>query len=314
MSAKKILLYAPLLAWYLNQGLKLTAVYRTIDYEPREIFSWFVNEVANNRRKGDAEKDKALLAEVFKLLGNSAYGKFIEAVERHTNTIYTRDEEEVDKSLRSARFKTLEEIGPAYKVELRRARSPSTGHSKSASWSTSSRSYECSSLLRVPGLLPRPEGLRAHPDGHRQHVLRSIPREARGRHPSWVRAPVRGGKEALAGLEQVEQPRARFYSSSRRRPPVVSHFAASATTWRTRLPARRRCPPRESTSGRTRCVGSVSSGLLRAIGTWWVNRGFRMRDGAMYTYEQRKLGLSAYYDKRWVLPDGIHTEPLEYHQ
>ena len=108
MSAKKILLYAPLLAWYLNHGLKLTAVYRTIDYEPREIFSWFVNEVANNRRKGDADKDKALLAEVFKLLGNSAYGKFIEAVERHTNTIYTCDEEEVDKSLRSARFKTLE--------------------------------------------------------------------------------------------------------------------------------------------------------------------------------------------------------------
>ena len=122
MSAKKILLYAPLLVWYLNRGLKLTAVYRTIDYEPREIFSWFVNEVANNRRKGDADKDKALLAEVFKLLGNSAYGKFIEAVERHTNTIYTCDEEEVDKSLRSARFKTLEEIGPAYKVELRKSK------------------------------------------------------------------------------------------------------------------------------------------------------------------------------------------------
>ena len=32
------------------------------------------------------------------------------------------------------------------------------------------------------------------------------------------------------------------------------------------------------------------------------------------TYEQQKLGLSAYYDKRWVLPDGIHTEPLEFHQ
>ena len=65
--------------WYLTNGLKLTAVYRTIDYEPRQIFSWFVKEVADNRRKGDADKDKALLAEVFKLLGNSAYGKFIEA-------------------------------------------------------------------------------------------------------------------------------------------------------------------------------------------------------------------------------------------
>ena len=38
-----------------------------------------------------------------------------------------------------------------------------------------------------------------------------------------------------------------------------------------------------------------------------------MHQGAMYTYEQRKLGLSAYYDKRWVLEDGIHTEPIEFH-
>ena len=44
-----------------------------------------------------------------------------------------------------------------------------------------------------------------------------------------------------------------------------------------------------------------------------INMGFRMRDGDMVTYEQKKLGLSAYYDKRWVLEDGIHTEPIEFH-
>ena len=44
-----------------------------------------------------------------------------------------------------------------------------------------------------------------------------------------------------------------------------------------------------------------------------TNRGFRMVKGTMCTYQQHKLGLSAYYDKRWVLPDGIHTEPIEYH-
>ena len=38
-----------------------------------------------------------------------------------------------------------------------------------------------------------------------------------------------------------------------------------------------------------------------------------MHDGVMTTYTQAKLGLSAYYDKRHVLEDGIHTEPLEYH-
>ena len=43
------------------------------------------------------------------------------------------------------------------------------------------------------------------------------------------------------------------------------------------------------------------------------NRGFCMVIGRMATYEQSKLGLSTYYDKRWVLPDGIHTEPIEFH-
>ena len=42
------------------------------------------------------------------------------------------------------------------------------------------------------------------------------------------------------------------------------------------------------------------------------NRGFRLRNGQMTTYLQEKLGLSAYYDKPYVLPDGIHTVPIEY--
>ena len=88
-----MLIYAPLLQWYLNCGLKITAVYRTINYIPKKIFTWFVQEVANNWRAGDADKEKALLAKVLKLLGNSAYGKFIEAVECQMQTLYTKDED-----------------------------------------------------------------------------------------------------------------------------------------------------------------------------------------------------------------------------
>ena len=40
------------------------------------------------------------------------------------------------------------------------------------------------------------------------------------------------------------------------------------------------------------------------------NRGFRVHEKSLITYEQDKLGLSAYYDKRYVLEDGIHTLPL----
>ena len=64
LQTKKTLLYAPLLEWYLDHGLKITAVYRTIDYMPKKIFDWFVREVANKRRQGDAEAAKPLLAEV----------------------------------------------------------------------------------------------------------------------------------------------------------------------------------------------------------------------------------------------------------
>ena len=120
LKAEKVLLYAPLLQWYHEHGVNIKAVHRTIDYVPRKIFDWFVKEVANMRRKGDAEADKALLAEIYKLLGNSAYGKFIEAVEWQTKVLYTKDEDEVDKHMRSAYFEDLEEIGAAYKIESRK--------------------------------------------------------------------------------------------------------------------------------------------------------------------------------------------------
>ena len=42
------------------------------------------------------------------------------------------------------------------------------------------------------------------------------------------------------------------------------------------------------------------------------NVGFRVYDQGIVTYKQNKLGLSGYYDKRYVLDDGIHTRPLDF--
>ena len=314
MSAKKILLYAPLLAWYLNQGLKLTAVYRTIDYEPREIFSWFVNEVANNRRKGDAEKDKALLAEVFKLLGNSAYGKFNEAVERHTNTIYTCDEEEVDKSLRSARFKTLEEIGPAYKVELRKIKI-----NIDRPFQVGIVVYQLAKLRMLQFYY---EFLVFYLDRRDFELIQmdtdsmyfALSREK-------LEDAIRPGYET-----QFEEEKKRWLAWNKwsNREPGLFKLEKEATSG---IALCSKCYHMEDQATGKAKVSSKGVNkrqnemrrerFERALAgdrDVVVNRGFRMRDGAMYTYEQRKLGLSAYYDKRWVLPDGIHTEPLEYHQ
>jgi len=117
LSAQKLLLYALLPRWYVKHGAAITAVHHTIDYQATKIFTWFVEKVTESRRKGDTDKSKALLAEVFKLLVNSPYGKMLEAVERQTCVVFTKDEKLVERMLCSANFEDLDELGQAYELE-----------------------------------------------------------------------------------------------------------------------------------------------------------------------------------------------------
>ena len=87
LSANKLLLYAPLLRLYVEHGAVIIVVYRTIDYLPTKISTCFGEQVPEARRTRDVDQSKALLAEVFKLLGNNGYSKTIEALERHTCVI-----------------------------------------------------------------------------------------------------------------------------------------------------------------------------------------------------------------------------------
>ena len=40
-------------------------------------------------------------------------------------------------------------------------------------------------------------------------------------------------------------------------------------------------------------------------------RGFRMREGQVFTYTQSKTGLSFFYGKRKVLEDSVSTDPTD---
>ena len=106
--AKKILLYTPMIKWYLNHGLIITAVYKYLKYKPSRPFAWFPKEVSEARRNGDNEPHLKQLGDTFKLKGNSFYGKMIEDVEKHTKTSYTNDEKTLDTSFRSPYFDDLE--------------------------------------------------------------------------------------------------------------------------------------------------------------------------------------------------------------
>ena len=118
MRAKKILLYTPVIEWYLQHGLGLTAVHQLIEYESGMPFSWFPEEVGNARREGNKDPLKKQLGDVAKLKGNGFYGKMVEDLARHESTKFTRAERSVDKALRFSFFLT---IGGAYEIkELKR--------------------------------------------------------------------------------------------------------------------------------------------------------------------------------------------------
>lgn len=68
------------------------------------IFTWFVDKVIGNRRKDDENPEQALLAEVYNLLGNSSYGKLIEAVEQQMTVKYIKSENALRKDLQLVWF------------------------------------------------------------------------------------------------------------------------------------------------------------------------------------------------------------------
>ena len=85
---KRILLATPLLLWYLDHGLVVTDIHLVIEYEPKACFRVFGEAVSQARREGDKDSEKAILANTFKLLGNSAYGKTLTNKEKFRNVSY----------------------------------------------------------------------------------------------------------------------------------------------------------------------------------------------------------------------------------
>ena len=116
LQAERILLYTPLLKWYLSHGLIVTNVHSYIEYTSGRPFRWFPEEVSSARRDGDNDRTKKQLGDTFKLKGNSFYGKMIENLLKHVKTSFTCNEKEVDKAFCSPFFEDLEEINGAFEI------------------------------------------------------------------------------------------------------------------------------------------------------------------------------------------------------
>ena len=110
---KKIGLTTPLLKWYLEHGLVITCIYTTVEYIPNAPFSSFMTQIAQCRLEGDHDKDKALIAEMSKLIGNSSYGRMITNKEKHHDIIYV-DESEISTEIIDNHFYNMTELPDGY--------------------------------------------------------------------------------------------------------------------------------------------------------------------------------------------------------
>ena len=108
---KRVLLYNPMLKWYLSHGLKVTSIHKYLKYKASKPFSWLPEEVSSARRDGDNDPALKQLGDTKKLDGNSFYGKMIEDL----------NQDLVDQFFRYLYFKDLKEINGAFKIkELKR--------------------------------------------------------------------------------------------------------------------------------------------------------------------------------------------------
>lgn len=91
-----IWIMTPLLQFYLSHRVEIQKIHEVVQYDRARPFQWFGEKVTEHRKLGDQDVNKATLADVYKLLRNSAYGKCIMNLKRHTDTFYVDAQEMAD--------------------------------------------------------------------------------------------------------------------------------------------------------------------------------------------------------------------------
>ncbi|RAW21813.1 hypothetical protein PC110_g21746, partial [Phytophthora cactorum] len=119
---EKTLTYAPLLKWYLSHGMEITKTYSFIKARSHKAFAPFMEAVSNARREGDADKSKAMIAEMMKLVGNSAFGRSGMDMSKHKEVKYDSDQKAIESKIEHFTFHGLEELNDACEITMKKRR------------------------------------------------------------------------------------------------------------------------------------------------------------------------------------------------
>ncbi|KAG4232249.1 hypothetical protein PC116_g19506 [Phytophthora cactorum] len=119
---EKILIYTPLLKWYLSHGMEITKTYCFIKASSHKAFAPFMEAVSNTRREGDVDKSKAMIAEMMKLVGNSAFGRSGMDMSKHKEVKYESNDKAIKCKIEHFTFHGLEELNDACEITMKKRR------------------------------------------------------------------------------------------------------------------------------------------------------------------------------------------------
>ena len=309
LEAKKVVLYSPLIKWYLQKGLIIDQFYEAAIYNPGRPFSWLPEMVAQKRREADEKPKISQVGETYKLLANSAYGKMIENRERQDRVELTADVRRVQKLVLDPFFRDAEEVGDAFKLKMGKRSI------------VIDRPYQCGiavyQLAKLRMLEFVYDMMHVYFDPH---------------HYEFIQPDTDSIYMALSGdsLDAIIKPEMR------------EQWEASKWDWFPKTAWEKRTPGlfKEEFRGHkmialcSKCyiaIGSTTKTCAKGVNkrqnqlVWdqyfkalnleedeeVTNVGIRKGTDGMITYAQKKKGLSGYYDKRLVWPDLIHTSPID---
>ena len=117
MCGDGIVIMTPLFQKYIELGLVCTDIEWVLEYNPKRVFEWFVNDVTDTRRMADMDPSYKIRGETAKTKGNAAVGITMMDKTKHTSVKYC-ETRNVDLHVKSPFFKTLEELNDdIYEVE-----------------------------------------------------------------------------------------------------------------------------------------------------------------------------------------------------
>ncbi|KAG3068411.1 hypothetical protein PI125_g23420 [Phytophthora idaei] len=322
---EKILIYAPLLKQYLSHGMEITKTYSFIKASSDKTFASVMEAVSNARREGGVDKSKAMIAEMMKLVGNSAFGRSGMDMSKHKEVKYESDQKAIKSKIDHFTFHGLEELNDACEITMkkRRLKNKNPIHLSIAIYQLAKLRmlqfyYDCigfyfdrsdfqyqkmdtdSAYIAFSLENPFQDCIKSELRDHfNQHKYDWFPRDYNKEVAIFDRHTPGLFKDEWSGDDMVSLPYKNYICYLPDESYKVKVSAKGVQQGR----------------GRKEDVlnpdgfGTVVRDRITLQGT---NKGFRLskESKSTITYTQTKSALSYFYDKRQVLSDGISTIPL----